>query len=103
VQSKAALLPRLAFEMYHKILDEAIQELKDDEFKGLFPDDKPKPFISFTQIDTDLEILIPNEYVTSLSERYNLYSELSKLGNETELAGLSATTARQVWPDTATG
>ena len=71
---------------YHKILDEAIQELKEDEFKGVFPDDKPRPFISFTQIDTDLEILIPNEYVTSLSERYNLYAELSKLENETELS-----------------
>jgi len=71
--------------MYHKILDEAIQELKEDEFKGVFPDDKPRPFIAFTQIDTDLEILIPNEYVTSLSERYNLYSELAKLENEAEL------------------
>jgi len=71
--------------MYHKILDEAIQELKEDEFKGVFPDDKPRPFISFTQIDTDLEILIPDEYVTSISERYNLYTELSKLENEVEL------------------
>ena len=82
---QSGFIAEIGFEMYHKILDEAIQELKEDEFKGLFPDDKPKPFISFTQIDTDLEILIPNEYVTSLSERYNLYSELSKLENETEL------------------
>ncbi len=71
--------------MYHKILDEAIQELKEDEFKGVFPDDKPRPFISFTQIDTDQEILIPDEYVTNIGERYNLYTELSKLENETEL------------------
>src|SRR6201995_4494821 len=71
--------------MYHKILDEAIQELKEDEFKGVFPDDKPRPFISFTQIDTDQEILIPDEYVTSIAERYKLYTELSKLENETEL------------------
>ena len=71
--------------MYHKILDEAIQELKEEEFKGVFPDDKPRPYISFTQIDTDLEILIPDEYVTSIAERYNLYTDLSKLENETEL------------------
>ncbi len=82
---QSGFIAEIGFEMYHKILDEAIQELKDDEFKGLFPEDKPKTFISFTQIDTDMEILIPNEYVTSLSERYNLYSELSKLENETEL------------------
>ncbi|PJJ83281.1 transcription-repair coupling factor [Mucilaginibacter auburnensis] len=82
---QSGFIAEIGFEMYHKILDEAIQELKDDEFKGLFPEDKPKSFISFTQIDTDMEILIPNEYVTSLSERYNLYSELSKLENETEL------------------
>jgi transcription-repair coupling factor (superfamily II helicase) len=82
---QSGFIAEIGFEMYHKILDEAIHELKDDEFKGLFPDDKPRPFIAFTQIDTDLEILIPNEYVTSLSERYNLYSELSKLENEAEL------------------
>jgi transcription-repair coupling factor (superfamily II helicase) len=67
-------------------LDEAIQELKEDEFKGVFPEDKPRPFISFTQIDTDLEILIPDEYVTNIAERYNLYTELSKLENEAELS-----------------
>ena len=67
------------------LLDEAIQELKEDEFKGVFPDDKPRPFIAFTHIDTDLEILIPDEYVTSIAERYNLYTELSKLENEVEL------------------
>jgi transcription-repair coupling factor (superfamily II helicase) len=44
---QSGFIAEIGFEMYHKILDEAIQELKDDEFKGLFPDDKPKPFISF--------------------------------------------------------
>jgi transcription-repair coupling factor (superfamily II helicase) len=82
---QSGFIAEIGFEMYHKILDEAIQELKEDEFKDVFQDDKPRPFISFTQIDTDLEILIPNEYVTSLTERYNLYSELSKLENETQL------------------
>ncbi|MCD8741464.1 transcription-repair coupling factor [Mucilaginibacter roseus] len=82
---QSGFIAEIGFEMYHKILDEAIQELKDDEFKEVFPDDKPRAFISFTQIDTDQEILIPNEYVTNLSERYNLYTELSKLENETEL------------------
>jgi transcription-repair coupling factor (superfamily II helicase) len=83
---QSGFIAEIGFDMYHKILDEAIQELKEDEFKGVFPDDKPRPFISFTQIDTDLEILIPDEYVTNISERYNLYTELSKLENEAELS-----------------
>lgn len=82
---QSGFIAEIGFEMYHKILDEAIQELKDDEFKGLFTDDKPRPYVSFTQIDTDQEILIPDEYVTSIAERYNLYTELSQLENETEL------------------
>ncbi len=82
---QSGFIAEIGFEMYHKILDEAIQELKDEEFKDLFKDEKPRPFVSFTQIDTDMEILIPDEYVTSLTERYNLYTEISKLENETEL------------------
>jgi transcription-repair coupling factor (superfamily II helicase) len=82
---QSGFIAEIGFEMYHKILDEAIQELKDDEFKDLFQDDKPRPFVSFTQIDTDLEILIPDEYVTNIAERYNLYTELSKLENEVQL------------------
>jgi transcription-repair coupling factor (superfamily II helicase) len=82
---QSGFIAEIGFEMYHKILDEAIQELKEDEFKGLFQDEKPRPFISFTQIDTDMELLIPDEYITNIAERYNLYAELSKIENETEL------------------
>jgi transcription-repair coupling factor (superfamily II helicase) len=82
---QSGFIAEIGFDMYHKILDEAIQELKDDEFKDLFQDEKPRPFISFTQIDTDLEILIPDEYVTNIAERYNLYTEISKLENEIQL------------------
>ncbi len=83
---QSGFIAEIGFEMYHKILDEAIQELKEDEFKELFSEEKPRPFISFTQVDTDLEVLIPDEYVTNITERYNLYTELSKLENEAELA-----------------
>ncbi|MFD2161594.1 transcription-repair coupling factor [Paradesertivirga mongoliensis] len=82
---QSGFIAEIGFEMYHKILDEAIQELKDDEFKDLFKDEKPRPFISFTQIDTDLEVLIPDSYVTNITERYNLYTEISKLETEEEL------------------
>lgn len=82
---QSGFIAEIGFEMYHKILDEAIQELKEDEFKGLFQDEKPRPYISFTQIDTDMELLIPDEYVTNIAERYNLYTELSQIENEAEL------------------
>src|SRR5690554_1464272 len=82
---QSGFIAEIGYEMYHKILDEAIQELKDDEFKGLFSDDKPRAFVNFTQVDTDLEVHIPSDYVTNLTERYNLYSELSNLENEEQL------------------
>lgn len=82
---QSGFIAEIGFEMYHKILDEAIQELKDDEFKGLFTENKDQQFVRYTQIDTDIEVLIPDEYVTHISERYNLYSELSNLENEEEL------------------
>lgn len=82
---QSGFIAEIGFEMYHKILDEAIQELKDDEFAALFTDVKPRDFVSFTQIDTDLEVLIPDEYVTNVAERYNLYNDISKLENEEQL------------------
>ncbi len=95
---QSGFIAEIGFEMYHKILDEAIQELKDDEFKDLFQDEKPRPFISFTQIDTDLEILIPDEYVTNIAERYNLYTELSKLENEAQLMAFEKQLADRFGP-----
>lgn len=82
---QSGFIAEIGFEMYNKILDEAVQELKDDEFGELFADDKDRKYVSFTQIDTDLEVLIPDEYVTNISERYNLYNDIAKLKNEGEL------------------
>ncbi|MDB5014176.1 MAG: transcription-repair coupling factor, partial [Daejeonella sp.] len=82
---QSGFIAEIGFEMYHKILDETIQELKDEEFKDLFTHEKPRPFITFTQVDTDLEVLIPDAYVTNIAERYNLYTELSKIEDEAAL------------------
>ena len=82
---QSGFIAEIGFEMYHKILDETIQELKDEEFKDLFTDEKPRPFVAFTQVDTDLEVLIPDAYVTNIAERYNLYTELSKIEDEAAL------------------
>lgn len=86
---QSGFIAEIGFEMYHKILDEAIQELKENEFKGLFENEPERPFVTFTQIDTDEELLIPDEYVTNIQERYNLYTELSQLKDEAELEKFS--------------
>ncbi|MBD1420705.1 transcription-repair coupling factor [Sphingobacterium chuzhouense] len=83
---QSGFIAEIGFEMYNKILDEAVQELKEDEFGELFADEKDKKYVSFTQIDTDLEVMIPDEYVTNIGERYNLYNEIGKLENEQQLA-----------------
>ncbi|HIY76006.1 MAG TPA: DEAD/DEAH box helicase, partial [Candidatus Sphingobacterium stercorigallinarum] len=82
---QSGFIAEIGFEMYNKILDEAVQELKDDEFGELFKDEQNRKYVSFTQIDTDLEVMIPDEYVTNVAERYNLYQEVSKLKNEQQL------------------
>lgn len=95
---QSGFIAEIGYEMYHKILDEAVQELKEDEFSDLFKDEKPRPFVSFTTIDTDLELLIPSEYVSSTQERYNLYNELSRVENETELQAFSDQLADRFGP-----
>lgn len=82
---QSGFIAEIGFEMYNKILDEAVQELKDDEFGELFADEQNRKYVSFTQIDTDLEVMIPDEYVTNIGERYNLYNEIAKLEDEKQL------------------
>ncbi len=77
----------IGFETYQKILNEAIEELKETEFKELYQEEnsKPKDFVREVQIDTDFEILFPDNYVNSITERLNLYKELGELNTEEEL------------------
>lgn len=77
----------LGFEMYHKILDEAVQELRESEFKDLF-ETKPgdlKITLPDTVIETDLTVVIPERYVQNISERLALYTRLDSIKNEEEL------------------
>ena len=69
-----------------KILDEALAELKESEFSELYADEKAKrDFVKECQLETDLEILIPDYYVTSVAERLTLYKQLEGVKNEPEL------------------
>jgi transcription-repair coupling factor (superfamily II helicase) len=84
---QSGFIAEIGFEMYQKILDEAIRELKRKEFKELFKDEiqKQDDFVSDCTIDTDLEILIPDEYVESITERLSLYSRLDNCENKNDL------------------
>jgi transcription-repair coupling factor (superfamily II helicase) len=85
---QSGFIAEIGFEMYHKILDEAIQELKEGDFKQLFSEEleaKHKVWVNDCQIDTDLEILIPDHYVTNITERLLLYKDLDNLETEEEL------------------
>jgi transcription-repair coupling factor (superfamily II helicase) len=77
----------IGFETYQKILDEAIRELKRTSFKDVFKEEisKQDDFVSDCTIDTDLEILIPDDYVESITERLSLYTRLDNCENEKEL------------------
>ncbi|WP_298365034.1 transcription-repair coupling factor [uncultured Lutibacter sp.] len=77
----------IGFDTYQKILNETIEELKENEFKDLYKDEsnKPKEYVKEIQIDTDFEILFPDDYINVISERLSLYNKLSDLKNEEEL------------------
>lgn len=95
---QSGFIAEIGFEMYHKILDEAIQELKDDEFEGLFKEEKSRVYVNFTQIDTDLEVYIPDSYVTNVGERYNLYNQMASLKTEEEIASFEQELADRFGP-----
>ena len=85
---QSGFINEIGFDTYQKILEEAIDELKENEFKDLFPadeDSKQKTYVREVQIDTDIEILFPDEYINIVSERLTLYNELSKIKEEQKL------------------
>ena len=92
---QSGFIADIGFETYRKILDEAIHELKEQEFKDVFKeDDKPLnadevdkiQFVQDCQIDTDLDLRFPTEYIQNVSERMRLYRELDNIKDNDELA-----------------
>jgi len=78
----------IGFDTYQKILTETIEELKENEFKELYKEEvnsKPKEYVKEIQIDTDFEVLFPDDYINVISERLSLYNKLSELKTEEQL------------------
>ncbi len=85
---QSGFITDIGFEMYQKILNEAMQELRETEFKDLYSDRSTDDFIQYVKdcvIETDLEIRIPDDYVNNVAERLSLYQKLDSLANTTEL------------------
>lgn len=84
---QSGFITDIGYETYQRILDEAVRELKQREFQDLFREDLEKTldFVRDVQVDTDVEMLIPDEYIVNIQERLNIYSRLDALRNEDEL------------------
>jgi transcription-repair coupling factor (superfamily II helicase) len=86
---QSGFINEVGYELYHQILDEAMKELKEDEFRELFASELKLTNNEFVtsdcSIETDMEILIPDYYVANISERLQLYAKADELQNAEEL------------------
>jgi len=83
---QSGFISDIGFDMYQKILDEAIQELKETEFKELFKKEVAEgKYVKDCQIETDMELVIPDDYVNNITERLSLYRQLDGVKNEDDL------------------
>ena len=84
---QSGFINEIGFDTYQKILAEAIDELKEKEFKHLYTDaeKEKKNFVKETVIDTDFELLFPDDYVNNITERLNLYTKLNEIKDEITL------------------
>jgi transcription-repair coupling factor (superfamily II helicase) len=85
---QSGFISEIGFEMYQKILNEAMNELRESEFKELFDERQTDTFGSYVNdciFETDMEVRIPDDYVNNVNERLSLYQELDNLKNQEEL------------------
>ncbi|MCK4465397.1 MAG: transcription-repair coupling factor, partial [Bacteroidales bacterium] len=93
---QSGFIADIGFETYHRILDEAISELKENEFRELYSDERSLDkinqqvsqelgkikFVKDCFIDTDLELMFPDDYIYNITERLRLYRELDNIQDE---------------------
>ncbi len=89
---QSGFITDIGYETYQKILEEAIQELKETDFKEVFEEELSHKhiFIRDVHIDTDVEMLIPDNYVENVQERLRLYTQIDELEDEESLAAFEA-------------
>ncbi|MGB1312481.1 MAG: transcription-repair coupling factor [Bizionia paragorgiae] len=83
---QSGFINEIGFDTYQKILNEAIEELKENEFADLYQDQaEDKEYVKDMTIDTDFELLFPDDYVNNIAERLNFYTQLNTFKTEEEL------------------
>ncbi len=82
---QSGFITDIGYETYQKILQEAIEELKETEFKELFKEEKDKNFVADCQLESDLEVHIPDDYVNNITERMSIYRNLADVNTEEQL------------------
>lgn len=84
---QSGFISEIGYETYQKILEEAVQELKESDFKDIFKEelDKRREYVRDVQIESDTEMLIPDQYVSNIQERLNLYTELDNIDTEEDI------------------
>ena len=86
---QSGFISEVGFDTYHKILDEAISELKENEFREVFSGSgesaERENQVEECQLETDLELMIPSDYVSNIEERLQLYKELDNIETEAQL------------------
>jgi len=84
--NQSGFISEIGFDTYQKILDEAIQELKENEFKEVFEEEINKQdYLNDCILETDLSLIIPDDYVNEINERIELYKSLDKLKEPEEV------------------
>lgn len=84
---QSGFISDIGYETYQKILEEAVHELKETEYKDVFREqlDKDRSYVRDVEIETDIEMLIPDEYINNIQERLRIYTQLDLLENEEQL------------------
>jgi transcription-repair coupling factor (superfamily II helicase) len=84
---QSGFINEIGFETYQKIMNEAIEELKENEFRDLYHQEETEDteYVKDIQIDADFELLFPDNYINNISERLNLYNELALIKDEKSL------------------
>ena len=87
---QSGFIADLGYETYQKILTEAVQELKNEEFSELYKDenavDSGSSYVNETVVESDIELLFPASYIPNDSERVMIYKELDSMEEESEVA-----------------
>lgn len=87
---QSGFIADLGYETYQKILSEAVEELRKEEFSELYKTEQreralEEDFVDDVPVETDLDLMFPEMYIPNDSERVSIYRELDNLETETEI------------------